>query len=100
MLQYETDLLQELQQHLGLTDDLSYQKTAHDALHNGIRSLPVFVEQYQSFSQVSEVRSLDADVLCNENKLGCARGVIWAFVFEVALIIAIAIVWMLRFSLR
>jgi hypothetical protein len=32
--------------------------------------------------------------------LGCARGVVWAFVFEAALIIAIAIFWKLRFSLR
>ncbi len=100
MYRYETDLHQGVQEHLGLTDEVSNERTSHDARHKGIRSLPVLVEQSQSLPQVSNVRSVDPDLLYSENKLGCARGVIWAFVFEAALIIAIAMFWKLRFSLR
>lgn len=100
MYRYETDLHQEVQECPGLTDHVSNQKCSHDELHMGIRSLPVFVEQSQSFPQVGTVRSVDPELLYSEDKLGCARGVIWAFVFEAALIIAIAIFWKLRFALR
>jgi hypothetical protein len=100
MYRYETDLHHGVQERLDLTDDVSNQKTSHDALHKGIRSLPVLVEPSQSFPQVSNVQSVDLELLNSENKLGCARGVIWAFVFEAALIIAIVIFWKLRFSLR
>jgi len=100
MYRYETDLPQGVQERLGLTDDIGNQKTSHDALQEGIRAHPVFVEQSQSFPQVSNVRSVDPELLYSENKLGCARGVIWASVFEAALIIAVAIFWKLRLSLR
>jgi hypothetical protein len=100
MYRYETDLHQGVQEHLGLTGEVSNERTSHDARHRGIRSLPVFVEQSQSFPQVGNVRSVDPELLYSENKLGCARGVIWAFVFEAALIIAVAIFWKLRFFLR
>jgi hypothetical protein len=60
----------------------------------------VFVDHSQSFAQVGNVGSVDRALLYSENKLGCARGVIWAFVFEATLIIAIAIFWKLRFFLR
>jgi hypothetical protein len=100
MYRYETDLHQGVQERLGLTDDVGNQKTSHDALQERIRALPVFEEQSQSFPQVSNVRSVDPELLYSENKLGCARGVIWAFVFEAALIIAVAIFWKLRLSLR
>ncbi len=84
MYRYETDLHQ----------------TLRDAPQQGIETLPGFVEQSQSFPQVSNVRSVDPELLNSENKLGCARGVIWAFLFEAALIIAIAIFWKIRVSLR
>jgi hypothetical protein len=100
MYGYATDLHQGAQESLGLTDDVSNQKTSHHEVHMGIRSFPVFVEQSQSFPQVGNVRSVDPELLYSEDKLGCARGVIWAFVFEAALIIAIAIFWKLRFFLR
>ena len=100
MYRYETDLHQGAQESLGLTDEVSDQRTSHDELHMGIRSLPVFVAQSRTFPQVGNVRSVDPELLYSENKLGCARGVIWAFVFEAALIIAIAIFWKLRFFLR
>jgi hypothetical protein len=100
MYRYETDGHRGVQECLTLTDDVSNQKTSHDELPLGIRSLPEFVEQLQSFPQVGNVRSVDPELLYSENKLGCARGVIWAFVFEAALIIVIAIFWKLRFFLR
>jgi hypothetical protein len=100
MYQYETELHHGGQDHLGLTNDASNERTSHDTLHQGIRVLPVLVEQSQDSPQFSNVRSVDPELLYSENKLGCARGVIWAFIFEAALIIATAIFWKLRFSLR
>ena len=99
MYRYETDLHQGAQECLGLTD-ASNQRTPHDELPMGIRSLPVFVDRCQSFAQVGNARSVDRELPYSENKLGCARGVIWALVFEAAMIIAIAIFWKLRFFLR
>jgi hypothetical protein len=36
--------------------------------------------------------------LQSEDKLGCARGVVWSLVFEAALVIAAAIYWKVRFA--
>jgi hypothetical protein len=46
------------------------------------------------------VRSVDPKLIYDEDKLECARGVLWAFVFEAALLVAIAIFWKLRLSMR
>jgi hypothetical protein len=100
MYRYETDLHQGVQEHLGLKDEVSNEMTPNGAPHKGIRAFSVLLEESQSFPQVSIVRSVDPELLNNENKLGCARGVIWAFLFEAALIVAIAIFWKLRLSLR
>jgi hypothetical protein len=100
MYRYETDLHQGVQECPGLADDVSRQRARHDELHTGIGSHPVLLEQSQSFPQVGNVRSVDPELLYGENKLGCARGVIWAVVFEVTLIIGMAIAWKLRFFLR
>jgi hypothetical protein len=53
-----------------------------------------------AFPQVCNVRSVDRELLYYEDKLRCARGVVWAFVFEAALIVASAIFWKLSFSRR
>jgi hypothetical protein len=66
----------------------------------GVRSHPVLLEQLQTSPQVGHVRSVDPELLDNEDKLGCARGVMWAIVFEAAMMIAGVILWNLRFSLR
>jgi hypothetical protein len=50
--------------------------------------------------QLCNIRSVDPELLHNEDKLGCARGVLWALVFEGALLGAIAIFWKLRLSMR
>jgi hypothetical protein len=100
MYRFEAELHPVVQERFPLTDEVNSEKTSIDALHKGIRSLPVLLEQSRTASQVGNVRSIDPKLIDNEDKLGCARGVVWAFVFEAAIIIAIAIVWKLRFSLR
>ena len=67
-------------------------------LHPVVREL--FGPVDDAFPQVCNVRSVDPDLLYNEDKLGCARGVVWALVFEAAVIVAIAIFWKLSFSMR
>jgi hypothetical protein len=44
--------------------------------------------------------SVDAKQLYREDKLGCARGVVWALVFEAALVVAALIYWKLRLFAR
>ena len=79
MYQYETGSHSEVQECFDPMDDVSDEKT---------------------FPQVANVRSVDPELLYNEDKLGCARGVIWAFALQTALIIAIAIFWKLHFLWR
>jgi hypothetical protein len=43
---------------------------------------------------------LDAERLYREDKLGCARGVVWALVFEAGLVVAALIYWKLRLFAR
>jgi len=43
---------------------------------------------------------LDAEQLYREDKLGCARGVIWALVFEAGLVVAALIYWKFRLFAR
>jgi hypothetical protein len=100
MYQYEAELHPVVQERFRLTDDVNSEKTSNDALRKGVRSLPTFLMPSRTVPQVGNVRSVDPELIYNEDKLGCARGVVWAFVFEAALIIAIAIFWKLRFSLR
>ncbi len=99
MYQYEAELHQLVQERVRLTD-VNSEKTSSDALHKGIRSLPTFLEQSRTVPHVGNIRSVDPELIYDEDKLGCARGVVWAFVFEAAVIIAIAMLWKLRFSLR
>jgi hypothetical protein len=100
MYRYETESHQGVQERFGPMDDVSDENTSHDALHAGIRLFPVLLEESQTFPQVANVRSVDPELLLNEDKLGCARGMIWAFFFEAALIAAIAMFWKLRFFWR
>ncbi len=44
--------------------------------------------------------SVDAKQLYREDKLGCARGVIWALIFEAGLVIAALLYWKLRLFAR
>jgi hypothetical protein len=44
--------------------------------------------------------SADPEQLYYEDKLGCARGVVWAVVFQAALVIGVALCWKLHFFLH
>jgi len=79
MYQFKTGSHPGVQERFGPTDEVNIEKT---------------------FPQVANVRSVDPELLYNEDKLGCARGVIWAFALQTALIIAIAIFWKLHFLWR
>jgi hypothetical protein len=100
MYQHEAELHHEVQERVPLTDDANREKTSNDGLHTGIRSIPVLLEQSRTVSEAGNLHSLDPTVIYDEDKLGCARGMVWGFVFEAGVIIAIAILWKLRFGLR
>jgi hypothetical protein len=40
--------------------------------------------------------SVDWEQMESEDRLGCARGVVWAIVFEVAVVLAVAVYWKFR----
>jgi hypothetical protein len=44
--------------------------------------------------------AVDAEQLYREDKLGCARGVVWALVFEAGLVVAALIYWKLHLFAR
>jgi hypothetical protein len=44
--------------------------------------------------------SVDAKQLYREDKLGCARGVIWALIFEAGMVVAALLYWKLRLFAR
>ncbi len=50
--------------------------------------------------RVVDASSADLERLYDEDTLGCARGVVWAVVFQAALVIAVAVGWKLHFLLR
>jgi hypothetical protein len=52
----------------------------------GERSLIVFPTQFADFER--------------EDRLGCARCLLWGLIFEVAICIALILVWILWFSIR
>jgi hypothetical protein len=43
---------------------------------------------------------VEAEQLYREDKLGCARGVVWALIFEAGLVVAALIYWKLRLFAR
>ena len=44
--------------------------------------------------------AVDAKQLYREDKLGCARGVVWALVFEAGLVVAAVVYWKLHLFAR
>jgi hypothetical protein len=50
--------------------------------------------------RVVDASSADPEQLYDEDSLGCARGVVWAVIFQAALVIAVALGWKLHFFLR
>jgi hypothetical protein len=53
-------------------------------------------EESLACSHIANIRSVDWEQLQSEDKLGCARGIAWAIIFEIALAIAGALFWKLR----
>jgi hypothetical protein len=45
---------------------------------------------------VTNLCSVDWEQIESEDRLGCARGVVWAIVFEVAMVIAAVVYWKFR----
>ena len=60
------------------------------------KSQDVAAKRSKSTLYVVDGCSVDAKQLYREDKLGCARGVIWALIFEAGLVIAALIYWKLR----
>jgi hypothetical protein len=50
----------------------------------------------ESVTRVAEACSDDRERLCREDKLGCARGVFWALVFQAAAAVVVAVCWSLH----
>lgn len=50
--------------------------------------------------RVVDANSADPEQLYDEDTLGCARGVVWAVIFQAALVIAVAVGWKLHFFLH
>jgi hypothetical protein len=54
----------------------------------------------KSTVDVIDGRHVDAEQLYREDKLGCARGVVWALGFEAGLVVATVVYWKLRLFAR
>jgi hypothetical protein len=100
MYRCETDSDREVLERLGPGDRFINERVSYDERYDGPPLLSVSEEQSHRFPQVCNIRSGDHELSYRENKLGCARGVIWAFAFEAAMLIVIAICWKLHFFLR
>jgi hypothetical protein len=50
----------------------------------------------ESITGAAEACSDDRERLCREDKLGCARGVFWALVFQAAAAVVVAVCWSLH----
>jgi hypothetical protein len=80
-------------QYFGMTDAVSSGNRGNNA------QLTLSGDRIRTYSRVAKY-SVDPEQIYCEDKLGCARGVVWAFVFQAGILIAIAIVWALHSFLR
>jgi hypothetical protein len=78
---------------IAMTDAVRNEKRANDA------QLSISGNRARTSSPVTNY-FVDSEQIYSEDKLGCARGVLWAVVFQVGTLIAIAVVWTLRSLLR
>jgi hypothetical protein len=70
-------------------------------LTEGVTTIPVLLSRSQtSLHVVDDVCLADLEHLYPEDRLGCARGVLWALVFEAALVIAALAYWKLHLFAR
>jgi hypothetical protein len=94
MDQYEAGARQGVHERFDLTDRAGNEKKWNAAL------LPADVKPSEALAPVGNVCSVDPEQLYSEDRLGCARGMVWALGFQAALLIAIGAYWTLRFLLR
>ena len=66
----------------------------------GVSNSPVAVRRSKTSPYVIDGCSVDAEQLYREDKLGCARGVVWALIFEAGLVIGVLVCWKLHLFAR
>jgi hypothetical protein len=73
----------------------------HFGLTEGVTTIPVLISPSEtSLHVVDDVCPAELEHLYPEDRLGCARGVLWALVFEVGLVIAALVYWKLHLFAR
>jgi hypothetical protein len=79
-----------------------YEAALSERVYKSVDSLHGAVAAGRSKSNLHVIDSCSADAkqLYREDKLGCARGVVWALIFEAGLVIAALIYWKLRLFAR
>ena len=81
-------------------DDAGLSEGDH-GLTEGVTTIPVLVSPSQtSLHVMDDVCPADLEHLYPEDKLGCARGVLWALVFEAGVVIAALVYWKLHLFAR
>jgi hypothetical protein len=63
----------------------------------GSPSLPACENPSQTHPYEAYPASLDMEQFEAEDKFGCARGIVWALIFEAALIVGAVLVWKFHF---
>jgi hypothetical protein len=70
-------------------------------LTEGVTTIPVLLSPSQtSLHAIDDVCPADLEHLYPEERLGCARGVLWALVFEAGLVIVALVYWKLHHLAR
>jgi hypothetical protein len=79
-----------------------YEAALSERVYKSVDSLQGAVAAGRSKSNLHVIDgcSADAKQLYREDKLGCARGVVWALIFEAGLVIAALVYWKLRLFAR
>ena len=72
-------------------------QTSHAVMGQDEESIDQYeAEESPTCPRVANLCSVDWEQIESEDRLGCARGVVWAMVFEVVLVIAAAVYWKFR----
>jgi hypothetical protein len=79
-----------------------YEASMSERVYKSLESSPTAGAAIPSKSSLYVIDGsvVDAEQLYREDKLGCARGVVWALIFEAGLVVAALIYWKLRLFAR
>ena len=79
-----------------------YEAVLSERVHKSLESLGRAGVATRSKTSLHIIDGCSGDVeqLYREDKLGCARGVVWALIFEAGLVVAALIYWKLRLFAR